>query len=974
MAFTKDRDPSDTKFAMIDRSIAHMVRSIGKNAHTDTEFKMHMTKPAQTRKLAMFRMFVCLVGATKLLTKGVPAFQPNLAFANKVFDHLDNDVIVGEYNLPRRAPRKSLKREENLRTMCIMNAVCSVFMYKQTAVEFEAARLLPNGEPQPFKLSMLWDVVRQLHPTMEQIFWAFSQSLDYNIGTASHTFAAMTALCESFGIRVGDFMRKPPQRNTDILSGAVPQTQLSPTALMANMPAAPHQEQGQTPEEYQRLVDQYNHTASRQLRTDDSATEFPTLFAEGGLHEDERRDLLTGWARQRRATAKYRQQCASAGHSNAIMNDPVELISKVMSRVSLPPDARQDGGSTSDSPMDDDGTCMPLYPSCVMADVVQTSIMHTPAGMHQWATGGMATINHVGVCGALGVAPGFEFSKKPSRGGTCRWDCAWLRKTDIGGWLPYATTMKNMGNHTCKIFDIALNGLRDLLYLISTRDNARRITEEPKMPHSKKPSEAFVGPSGQRLPSGDTGSGGSILFIRMRGVRNTLTGEDRPYMDEETAQARQRKRHPYSQVKDVPLQRSVDYAMNHGRYPAMMPSISNNVVSGPPVRMVKDGEKKHLELNTAAAIEHVKFIAECSMRCSVHPGLMDEQEEFCDGNQGPEGMCVTDSVADGASGVGRREVTYKLPYAYDLPGMSITLDVMSRIYDPIGRNYYRQFRREFGTELGFNPVFEDAPHLCTRYVGFSTSNRLLVSLKLPTTRNEAFKQIDVGDEEDDEDAEPVTHSLVSLQLGHAADDDEMRIYRLARAGSRAMSGVQGDLFSMETWLVHSCTSLTERGMVRSRTDDVVIKMVADGPYGLRQRLAERVSEDINRRIDKDPAMAAAGLEQAGDETLPGDQLARVIAERKRTTRMGLCATMSLPPHLDGLRHYGQLQLHAARTKLTYENVAKPGVRSGGQQQKRKYAMSSVSQLYSNNTAFIAKSAASVKRAAPAPSARRGRPC
>ena len=112
MAFTKDRDPSDTKFAMIDRSIAHMVRSIGKSAHTDNEFKMHMAKPAQVRKLSMFRMFVCLVGATKLVTKGVPAFQPNLALANKIFDHLDTEVIVGEYNLPRSTPRKSLKREE----------------------------------------------------------------------------------------------------------------------------------------------------------------------------------------------------------------------------------------------------------------------------------------------------------------------------------------------------------------------------------------------------------------------------------------------------------------------------------------------------------------------------------------------------------------------------------------------------------------------------------------------------------------------------------------------------------------------------------------------------------------------------------------------------------------------------------------------------------------------------------------------
>ena len=131
MAFTKDRDPSDTKFAMIDRSIAHMVRSIGTKAHTDTEFKQHMSKPDQQRKLSVFRTFVCLVGATKLVIKGVPAFQPNLALANRIFDHLDNKMIVGEYNLPRRTPRKSLKREENLRTMTVMNAVGKVFMYKQ---------------------------------------------------------------------------------------------------------------------------------------------------------------------------------------------------------------------------------------------------------------------------------------------------------------------------------------------------------------------------------------------------------------------------------------------------------------------------------------------------------------------------------------------------------------------------------------------------------------------------------------------------------------------------------------------------------------------------------------------------------------------------------------------------------------------------------------------------------------------------
>jgi hypothetical protein len=143
MAFTKNGDPTDTKFAMIDRSIAHLVRSIGKKARTDTEFNEHISRPEQQTKLNIFRLFVCLVGATKLAIKGVPAFQPNLALANKLFDYLDNTMIVGEYNLPRRSPRKSLKREENLKTMAIMKAVADVFVYQQVCL----AHSLQNANP-----------------------------------------------------------------------------------------------------------------------------------------------------------------------------------------------------------------------------------------------------------------------------------------------------------------------------------------------------------------------------------------------------------------------------------------------------------------------------------------------------------------------------------------------------------------------------------------------------------------------------------------------------------------------------------------------------------------------------------------------------------------------------------------------------------------------------------------------------------
>lgn len=847
-----------------------------------------------------------------------------------------------------------------------MSAVCNVFMYQQarpsrahcplrqshsrrprpqTAVEYECGKLTPSGEPQPFKLTMLWDVVRQLHPTMEQIFWAHSQSLDYNIGTASHTFAAMTALCEDFGIRVGDWMRKPPTHEG--LDAFMP---VSPSVL-----AEAHPEPQRTPdmgdEEYKVLMAQHAATVQSTLR-DDGTAEFPTLLAEGGLTEQERRDLCTGWARQRRATSRYRQECAADGHSKTIMDDPIAVISRVMAKMGAPPDAEAEAGgsSSSDDPSRDssgDGECMPLYPSCVMADLVQTSMMHKPAAMVQWATGGTANMNHVGLCGSVGVAPDFEFARRSSQGGACRWNCAWMRKNNIGGWLQYATTVKSKGNHTCKIFDIATNGLRDLFFLTSQRDNARRITEEPRVPRSMDPQKAFM--NNANRPLGET-----ITYIRMRGVRNTLTGDSAPgssTMDPDVDQAP--RRHPYAKVRDVPLQRNVDFAINAGRYPAMMPSISNNVVTQPPVRIFKDGEQKHLELNTAAAIEHVKFIAECSMRCSLHPGLEGEQEEFCDGVQGPEGMCVTTSVACGASG-GTVERTHKLPYAYDLPGMSIALDVMSRIYDPVGRKYYSDFQQAFAS-LGFAADFEDAPHLCTRFVGFSKVNRLLVSVKPAESANPAFRRVEANDEEEAaEDEQDVGHTLVSLQLGHAASEEEMRQHHLARAGSRAMSGIKGDIFSMETWMKHSCHALAERGMVSHATKDVVTKMVIDGPYGLRQRLAELASAKIGDIIDADQRMVDIKQPQEGDDQLAPDKLHSVKQEREREMRAKLVAEVELPEALAGLRHYGQLRLGAARGKLTYQGVQKQAEQRRLSRCKRRPAAfaSGSAQLFQSCDAFL----------------------
>lgn len=132
---------------MFDRSIAHLVRTVsGCKAHTDSEFRSHMAKPEQQRKLSIFRTTVCLVGATRLVIKGVPALRPDLAFANRVFDYLNRQVLVNEYNLPAPQPRKGLKCEENLITLCCMDAVARCFLYKQACYPLHTTGTLwPTG-------------------------------------------------------------------------------------------------------------------------------------------------------------------------------------------------------------------------------------------------------------------------------------------------------------------------------------------------------------------------------------------------------------------------------------------------------------------------------------------------------------------------------------------------------------------------------------------------------------------------------------------------------------------------------------------------------------------------------------------------------------------------------------------------------------------------------------------------------------
>lgn len=737
---------------------------------------------------------------------------------------------------------------------------------------------------------MLYDVIRQLHVTPEQIFMAWSQSLDYNIGTALHSFAMMTAICESFKIRVGDWLQKPPsdQRFDEVRM----QGDLRDPSCVDNVLRP--QGEGESDEDYQRYTETFRRVQDMRQQNEFKESVFMPYLTTDGISRAERLEMLVGLERQRKATSLYRQQCSKGGNSQILFDNPVGAIDKIMKSAPLPPDAVEDAGREQEA--------MPLYPSCIIASAANITSLYDPQALVQWCTNGLALCSEVGPAIEVGTRPSINFKQTPQKGAN-RWDTAWLRQEYASRSLESSVEKVGQTNHTMKRFDFSTNIARDGTYFLTVKDNARRITEEPDVSYGMRKSRAFVNMDGKEVTENSN-------FLKMRGVTDTR-GSDVPYSESP-------QRHPYSKVSGVVMQRRLDFAVTHGRLPAVMPLISNKTSNEAPVRFVEDrkSEKgdRFLELNTAAAFDHTRCMAEAVLRCSVQPGLEGKQEVFCDNLQGPDGLVATTNVSG-------QEKTVMWPYSYDLGHIAMTLDAMGRYYDPVGRGILQQYNEAY-EDLGMKVTFEELPHLSTRFVGYDEDNRLLVSVKMPEKRSPSHAPVDASDKFETADVNSTTRNLVSLSIGHDASDDEVESHLRAKAGSRNMSGVQGELFSMETYLKHSVVGLKERGMI-SHDHDAPAGMIYDEMYGLRIRTYELASKKINEIIEKSKRMKKAMKARPGDESLSADRLRDVEASRNAAAHTEISKDIKLPANLEHFRFTACLKTKNPRSvKLTYDNNEK----------------------------------------------------
>lgn len=152
-----------------------------------------------------------------------------------------------------------------------------------------------------------------------------------------------------------------------------------------------------------------------------------------------------------------------------------------------------------------------------------------------------------------------------------------------------------------------------------------------------------------------------------------------------------------------------------------------------------------------------------------------------------------------------------------------------------------------------------------------------------------------------------------------------------------MSGVTGDLMSMQTYRKHTWTTLKERGMVCDENDPVM-HAVTDDPYGLRLRVMQLASNKINELVDGHPDMVEA-LKRPDDPRLTPEKQKEMRDRRLRRMRVRLYTEMDLPDELDGFRDVAHITPGRA-SKLTYHNKKRDKAENeANRKSKRKGVMS-----------------------------------
>lgn len=919
-AFTRgSEEPSDGKQALLDRSIVLFVRTEGKKTHDDNEFATNMAQPEVRKKVRTFRILTCLTALLKMLIFRQSFMRPDTALAQKMWDQWD-EGLDRKFGLPRPTPRKNVKRLSNLVTMCCLNAVAHVFLYKQTVHEHEAGQVtekFPRGLP--FKMSMLAQCIPLLQPTPEMIHCAWSMGLEYSIGTSAMGMCGMSIMAEAAGKRVGDWMTRLPSQNFD-------------SYLMLDS-------------ELQSHAADHDPSLSRPWSAPSTNTKLPELeklFQEGPVSVEECRKKREQLRKKREMREEYKYNCSRGGMQNATLRDASRMLDEAIDRASpdtvidsmdVDDDEGDDGDESAsfavsrpsdvlqgvargkalykegnaDLPEEDDADvqhgfhCERArdYPgssncalthedtaedrlrcpycatdeqqdaavdgaviasrlssatSCIWPDTMEACMFYKPQILVQWAAGSSAFMEPgLGGSVLLGTRSNGSLFEHKKRGngpsGAQRVDVAWLQAIDgewAKSWRKTADYIKNQKSHTIDMFDVHRDGLGELLWLLSTKDNSRRIAEEPRLMASARPEHCVLNSDDKRVKETD-------VIIKMAPFADPRpghtgyignTGNKKP--PEHLA------RDECAHVEDTEWQRRLDTLMHAGRLAALNPLISNRVVVSPPIRM---NPESGIEINVGAVHAHTLLLAESVLACATMPGLRNAQEPFCNGQSGPEGLSMDRMVNSKKRMALDADKVHMLPYSYDIVSIAIAEDAAMMMYND-REHKMLVYTKKVDPTVAL--TFEELPQLSMRYLGYSEHNRQTLTIRLNAVRREGQPYVEAGDPSISDSH--ITEAHIRRSLGREVSGHaEMAAYIGRKQGARSMGSVKGDLFASSTWYHHSIKSLQRRGLIRGDQNEPAVKAFSEMVGCISMRLIE------NLCVQGDPDFIALKL----TKTVPG---------------------------------------------------------------------------------------------------------
>ena len=471
--------------------------------------------------------------------------------------------------------------------------------------------------------------------------------------------------------------------------------------------------------------------------------------------------------------------------------------------------------------------------SAAWPDLLEAALHYKPQTLANWACGGVAQIEPPGLS-RLGTRPEVQYSTWGNgTGGEKRYNTAWLQlhENGIDTWFNFSNFVRHHAkNRTMAQFDIHLDGLKDCFYLMSTRDNARPIREEPLVRGKFKSAIEDL--------SGKTDFVEADTFVVK--PKYPWLPDASARMDHKTFSRFQMcARDPSALVPDTLFQRSFDLLVYGNCLQPLSCYYSSNVSNTAPVRLFNN----LIQASNSSLSDHIALVTESSLRCSMVPGLKNRQEKFCHSQTGPDGFGVAPSSSrkrEKDVPIAEIEGNRIMPYSYDLIQMCLALYMSERIYDDMSEEQLVATTLHHGQQLGFDTKFEDLPQLTFKFLGYDEENRQTISVPLPSKRDERNDYVEAGDPSFQESNVSVDH--VSRALGREATTRDVERYIQSRQGSRSMRGVSGDLFALSTWFDHSVATLEERGLIMGTPDETAISALANMQSCISARIVELASQ------------------------------------------------------------------------------------------------------------------------------------